>query len=145
MEIIKRSTVVKIDLSKMTEAQASAFWDAEQKLIEAGVTFDTGMDTKDDIREWFFDETTRGLVKTEIETWPYQDEKITKDIVDELLLREINILDNILDVLDKMELIDTSSLGYGTEIDARCWLEANPKREEKLKVLAKLGYDISRL
>ena len=84
MEIIKRSAVVKIDLSKMTEAQAKAFWEAEQKLIEAGVTFDTGMEIKDGVREWFFDETTRGLVKTEIETWPLQDEKVTKDIVDEL-------------------------------------------------------------
>ena len=145
MEIIKRSAVVKIDLSKMTDEQAIIFWDAELKLAKAGVTFDTGMSNKDNIREWFFDETTRGAVKTEIETWPYQDEKITKDIVDELLLREIHLLDDILEVLSKMKLIDTSFLGYGTESDALCWFEADPKREEKLKVLAKLGYDISRL
>ena len=145
MEIIKRSAVVKIDLSKMTEAQAKAFWEAEQKLIEAGVKFDTGMGIKDGVREWFFDETTRGLVKTEIETWPLQDEKVTKDIVDELIIRELNVLDDILDALEKLKLIDTSYLGYGTESDGWCWFERNPSREEKLKVLATMGYDISRL
>ena len=145
MEIIKRSAVVKIDLSKMNEAQAKAFWEAEQKLIEAGVSFDTGMSNQDGIREWFFDETTRGLVKTEIETWPLQDEKVTKDIVDELIIRELNVLDDILDALEKLKLIDTSYLGYGTESDAWCWFEREPSREEKLKVLATMGYDISRL
>ncbi len=145
MKIIKRTAVIKIDLSKMTETQAKAFWEAEQKLIEAGVSFDTGMSNQDGIREWFFDETTRGFVKTEIETWPIQDEKVTKDIVDELLKRELNGLDDILDALEKLKLIDTSYLGYGTESDAWCWFEREPSREEKLKVLATMGYDISRL
>lgn len=145
MKIIKRTAVIKIDLSKMTETQAKAFWEAEQKLIEAGVSFDTGMSNQDGIREWFFDETTRGFIKTEIETWPIQDEKVTKDIVDELLKRELNGLDDILDALEKLKLIDTSYLGYGTESDAWCWFEREPSREEKLKVLATMGYDISRL
>ena len=145
MKIIKRTAVIKIDLSKMTETQAKAFWEAEQKLIEAGVSFDTGMSNQDGIREWFFDETTRGFVKTEIETWPIQDEKVTKDIVDELLKRELNGLDDILDALEKLKLIDTSYLGYGTESDAWCWFEREPSRKEKLKVLATMGYDISRL
>ena len=145
MKIIKRTAVIKIDLSKMTETQAKAFWEAEQKLIEAGVSFDTGMSNQDGIREWFFDETTRGFVKTEIETWPIQDEKVTKDIVDELLKRELNGLDDILDALEKLKLIDTCYLGYGTESDAWCWFEREPSREEKLKVLATMGYDISRL
>ena len=145
MKIIKRTAVIKIDLSKMTETQVKAFWEAEQKLIEAGVSFDTGMSNQDGIREWFFDETTRGFVKTEIETWPIQDEKVTKDIVDELLKRELNGLDDILDALEKLKLIDTSYLGYGTESDAWCWFEREPSREEKLKVLATMGYDISRL
>lgn len=145
MKIIKRTAVIKIDLSKMTETQAKAFWEAEQKLIEAGVSFDTGMSNQDGICEWFFDETTRGFIKTEIETWPIQDEKVTKDIVDELLKRELNGLDDILDALEKLKLIDTSYLGYGTESDAWCWFEREPSREEKLKVLATMGYDISRL
>ena len=146
METIKRTAIIKIDLSKMTEAQAKAFWEAEQKLtIEAGVVFDAGMSIKDGIREWFFDEGTRGLVKTEIENRVHQDEKITKDIVDELLKRELNGLDDILDALEKLKLIDTSYLGYGTESDAWCWFEREPSREEKLKVLATMGYDISRL
>ena len=146
METIKRTAIIKIDLSKMTEEQVKAFWEAEQKLnIEAGVKFDTGMGNTDGVREWFFDETTNGLVKTEIETTYQRDEKITKDIVDGLLMGELRVLDDILDALEKLKLIDTSYLGYGTESDAWCWFEREPSHEEKLKVLATMGYDISRL
>ena len=68
-----------------------------------------------------------------------------RDVVDELIIRELNVLDDILDALEKLKLIDTSYLGYGTESDGWCWFEANPPREEKLRVLEGLNYDVSGL
>lgn len=77
--------------------------------------------------------------------------KITKtrpgqrDVVDELIKHELVKLDEILNALEYLELVEASPKGYLSESDGWCWFESNPPREEKLRVLEQLNYNISGL
>lgn len=68
-----------------------------------------------------------------------------KNIIDELIYRELTKLDEILQVLEDLKIV-VPDKGYTlTESDGYCWIEANPPKEEKKRVLAALGYDVSKL
>lgn len=68
-----------------------------------------------------------------------------RDVVDELIKHELVKLNEILNVLEFLEIVDLSPKGYLSESDGWCWFESNPPREEKLRVLEHLNYNINGL
>lgn len=68
-----------------------------------------------------------------------------KDILEALLMHEISMPEQILEVLEKMQLIAPTKDGVFYDSHAWCWLENNPSQAEKKKVLTALGYDVSKL
>lgn len=73
--------------------------------------------------------------------------KITKkNVIDELVYRELTKLDEICNVLESLGIVKKPDWKeYLTESDAYSWMEANPTKAEKKKVLTALGYDVSKL
>ena len=68
-----------------------------------------------------------------------------KNIIDELIYRELGKLDELLQVLEDLEIVVPYE-GYTlTESDGYCWMERDPSIEEKKRVLTALGYDVSML
>ena len=68
-----------------------------------------------------------------------------KDVLTELIYREIGKLDEILQVLKDLKIVVPDE-GYSlSESDAFCWIEEKPNKEEKKRVLTALGYDVSML
>ena len=68
-----------------------------------------------------------------------------KDIIDELLLREISQGNEILEVLHDLKILSIPFKGYLSESDAYIWFENKPSKIEKKQVLAALGYDVENL
>lgn len=68
-----------------------------------------------------------------------------RDVVDELIKHELVKLDEILDALEYLGIVKVSFKGYLSESDGWSWFESNPPREEKLRVLEQLNYNISGL
>lgn len=63
-----------------------------------------------------------------------------RDVVDELIKHELVKLDEILNALQYLEIINKN---YVPDSAAWLWFESNPPREEKLRVLEYLNYNIS--
>lgn len=68
-----------------------------------------------------------------------------KSIINELIYRELSKLDEILQVLEELGIVVPDEGWTLTESDGYCWMEREPSTEEKKRVLAALGYDISKL
>ncbi len=68
-----------------------------------------------------------------------------KNVIDELIYRELGKLYELLQVLEDLGIV-VPYKGYTlTESDGYCWMERNPSLEEKKRVLTALGYDVSKL
>lgn len=68
-----------------------------------------------------------------------------KSIIDELIYRELSKLDEILQVLEDLKIVIPEEGWTLTESDGYCWMERDPSEEKKKRVLAALGYDVSKL
>lgn len=68
-----------------------------------------------------------------------------RDPIEELIKHELVKIYEILNALEYLELVDASPKGYLSESDGWCWFESKPPREEKLRVLEHLNYNISGL
>ena len=68
-----------------------------------------------------------------------------RDVVDELIKHELVKVDEIVNVLEFLGIVPLPPKGYLSESDGWWWFEANPPREEKLRVLEGLNYDVSGL
>lgn len=68
-----------------------------------------------------------------------------KNILDELIYHELSKLDEILQVLEDLKIVIPEEGWTLTESDGYCWIEREPSEEEKKRVLAALGYDVSKL
>ncbi len=49
------------------------------------------------------------------------------------------------DVFEKLKIVEIPPKGYISESQLYCWIEKDPTKAEKKKVLTALGYDVSKL
>jgi hypothetical protein len=68
-----------------------------------------------------------------------------RDVVDELIKHELGKACEILHALEDLEIVDLPPKGFLSESDGWKWFESNPPREEKLRVLENLNYNLSGL
>lgn len=66
-----------------------------------------------------------------------------RDVVDELIKHELVKLDEILNALEYLGIVKLPCKGFLSESNGWSWFEADPPREEKLRVLEYLNYNIS--
>ena len=68
-----------------------------------------------------------------------------KNVIDELIYRELSKLDEILQVLEDLKIVVPDKDCALSESDGYSWMEDDPSIEEKKRVLTALGYDVSML
>ncbi len=68
-----------------------------------------------------------------------------RDVLEALLMYEISLGTEIVDVLVKLKYIELPEHTVFSDSHAWCWLENEPTKAEKKKVLTALGYDVSKL
>lgn len=68
-----------------------------------------------------------------------------KNVIDELIYRELSKLYEILQVLEDLKIVVPDKGWTLSESDGYCWMEDDPSIEEKKRVLTALGYDVSML
>lgn len=68
-----------------------------------------------------------------------------KNVIDELIYRELSKLYEILQVLEDLKIVVPDKGWTLSESDGYCWMERDPSIEEKKRVLTALGYDVSML